>query len=319
MLNNRLTFELDYFQNLRSKILMTSDATTPASAGFNLPPENLGKVKNKGFEFTVGYNNSIGDLRYNVSINGGYSKNKIIKLPETPGLMPWQLSKGHTFGTNGPAFLVYEYAGVFVDQADINKNTIDYSAATPKLSPGDMKIKDYDGNGKINADDRVRLDKNRDPWFTGGINIGLQYKNFDCSILFQGATGGLLFFGTESGDIGNFLKYSFDHRWSVDNPSTVDPRLANRGNTYYAGGAFGTNTYWLRSSNYLRLKNFEIGYNIPSQLLTKYGVGSFRIYANGINLFTMDKMKIWDPESTSGNGQYYPQSRILNFGARVTF
>jgi len=319
MLNNRLTFELDYFQNLRSKILMTSDATTPASAGFNLPPENLGKVKNKGFEFTVGYNNSIGDLRYNVSINGGYSKNKIIKLPETPGLMPWQLSKGHTFGTNGPAFLVYEYAGVFVDQADINKNTIDYSAATPKLSPGDMKIKDYDGNGKINADDRVRLDKNRDPWFTGGINIGLQHKNFDCSILFQGATGGLLFFGTESGDIGNFLKYSYDHRWSVDNPSTVDPRLANRGNTYYAGGAFGTNTYWLRSSNYLRLKNFEIGYNIPSQLLTKYGVGSFRIYANGINLFTMDKMKIWDPESTSGNGQYYPQSRILNFGARVTF
>jgi TonB-linked SusC/RagA family outer membrane protein len=318
-LNNKLTFELDFFHNIRSKILMTNEAQTPASAGMSLPPENLGKVKNTGFEFNIGYNDQIGDLRYNVSVNGGYAKNEVIKLPETPGLLPHQLSKGHTFGTNGAAFLVYEYDGVFIDQADIDKNTIDYSAATNGLRPGDMKFKDIDGNGKINADDRVRLDKNRDPWFTGGVNIYLQYKNFDCTILFQGATGGLLFFGTESGTIGNFLQYNYDHRWTVENPSSVDPRLANRGNTYYTNSAFGLNTYWLRSSNYLRMKNFEIGYNLPAKISEKAAISNFRVYVSGLNLFTFDKMKIWDPESTSGNGQYYPQSRIISVGARLTF
>lgn len=318
-LNNRLTFELDVFNNIRTKILMQNSAVVPASAGISLPPENLGKVSNKGFEFTIGYNDNFGDLRFSVSVNGGYARNKVINLPETPGLLPHQLSKGKTFGTDGAAFLVYEYDGVFIDQSDIDKNNVDYSAATGKLLPGDMKLKDIDGNGKIDADDRIRLEKNRDPWFTGGVNFNLQYKNFDCSILFQGATGGLLFIGTESGTIGNFLKYSYDHRWTVENPSSTDPRLVNRGNTYFAGGAFGLNTYWLRKSNYLRLKNIEFGYNLPSKIGQKAGITNLRLYANGINLITFDKMKIYDPESTSGNGQYYPQSRILNVGVRVSF
>jgi TonB-linked SusC/RagA family outer membrane protein len=317
--NSRLNFEFDVFNNIRTRILMQNSAVVPASAGITLPPENLGKVSNKGFEFTIGYNEQFGDLRFSVSVNGGYARNKVINLPETPGLKPHQLSKGHTFGTDGAAFLVYEYDGVFVDQDDINKNTVDYSAATNKLLPGDMKFRDVDGNGKIDADDRIRLDKNRDPWFTGGVNFNLQYKNFDASILFQGASGGLLFFGTESGTIGNFLQYSYDHRWTVENPSSVDPRLVNRGNTYFAGGAFGFNTYWLRKSNYLRLKNLEVGYNLPTKIGQKAGITNLRLYANGINLVTFDKMKIWDPESTSGNGQYYPQSRILNVGARVSF
>ena len=85
------------------------------------------------------------------------------------------------------------------------------------------------------------------------------YKTFDLSILFQGATGGLLYIGTESGDIGNYLKYSYDHQWTIDKPSSVDPRIANRGNTYYSGG----NTYFLRNSDYFRLKNIELGYNLP--------------------------------------------------------
>jgi TonB-linked SusC/RagA family outer membrane protein len=318
-LNSRLTFELDVFNNIRTKILMQNSAVTPASAGMTLPPENLGKVKNRGFEFNIGYSDHVGDLQYRVSVNGGYAKNEVINLPETPGLQPYQYSKGHTFGTDGAAFLVYEYNGVFTDQDDINKNTIDYSAATNKLLPGDMKLRDVNNDGKINADDRVRLEKNRDPWFTGGLNINLQYKAFDCSILMQGATGGLLFIGTESGTIGNFLQYSYDHRWSVENPSSTDPRLANRGNTFYNGGSFGINTYWLRSSNYLRLKNIEFGYNLPAKIGEKAGISNLRLYVNGINLVTLDKMKIWDPESTSGNGQYYPQSRILNVGARVSF
>ena len=149
------------------------------------------------------------------------------------------------------------------------------------------------------------------------MNFG--YKSFDLSILFQGASGGLLFFGTESGDIGNYLQYSYDHRWSVDHPSSVDPRLANRGDTYYTGGGAGNNTYFLRNSNYIRLKNIELGYNLNPSIGKRAGISNFRLYASALNLITWDKMKIWDPESTSGSGQYYPQSRILNTGVRITF
>jgi len=128
-----------------------------------------------------------------------------------------------------------------------------------------------------------------------------------------------LYIGTESGDIGNYLQYSYDHQWTIDKPSSVDPRIANRNNTYYAGGAAGVNTYFLRSSDYLRLKNVELGFNLPAAIGNKAGVSNLRLYVNGLNLITWDKMKIWDPESTSGSGQYYPQGRIINVGARVTF
>ncbi|HOA38301.1 MAG TPA: SusC/RagA family TonB-linked outer membrane protein, partial [Flavihumibacter sp.] len=111
----------------------------------------------------------------------------------------------------------------------------------------------------------------------------------------------------------------FDHRWTFDAPSSQYPRTASRNNTYFTGGGAAFNDYWLRKSDYFRLKNFEIGYTLPAQLLKKVAINNFRVYANGVNLITWDKMKIFDPEATSGGGQYYPQSRIINFGVNVTF
>jgi TonB-linked SusC/RagA family outer membrane protein len=320
--NNRINFELDYFYNKRDKIAIQKQGSTPSSSGITnlLPPVNLGRLDNKGWEFKIGYNGQSGDLTYNVSVNGGYAKNKVIFWDEPPSGPEWQRSTGHSIGSNGYAFLALQYDGVFRDQKEIDANTIDYGPiGGTKLRPGDMKFKDVDGDNKITADDRVRMDKNRDPTFTGGISINVGYKNFDLSILFQGATGGLLFIGTESGDIGNYLQYSYDHRWSITSPSSTDPRLANRNNTYYSGGTGGANTYWLRNSNYLRLKNVEIGYNLSPEIGKRVGISNFRVYANGLNLITWDKMKIWDPESVSGSGQYYPQARLLNLGFRVTF
>lgn len=321
MLNGKLSFEFDYFYNKRTNILIQKLGSTPASAGITLPPVNLGRVDNKGYEFKVGYNGQAGDFTYSVSVNGGYAKNKVVFYDEPPGAPDWQKATGHSFGSNGYNFLAYEYDGVFKDEAEIKANTVDYSALVGELRPGDMKFKDVDHNGKINADDQVRLDKNRDPTFSGGMNINLGYKNFDCSIMFQGATGGLLYIniGNESGDIGNFLQYDYDHQWTVDKPSSVYPRIANRGDTYYTQGAAGNNTYWLRSSNYLRLKNFEIGYTLPATIGKKAAINNLRIYVSGLNLVTWDKMKIWDPESTSSDAHYYPQARILNVGASVKF
>src|SRR5699024_7689549 len=229
---------------------------------------------------------------------------------EAPGSPEWQKATGHSFGSNGENWLAYKYDGVFKDQNEIDKNEIDYSGLTNELQPGDMKFKDINNDGKIDGDDRVRLDKNRDPTFSGGLNLNMQYKNFDLSVMFQGATGGLLWIGIEgeSGDIGNFLQYTYDHQWTIENPSNQYPRIANRGDTYYAAnGAASMNTYYLRSNNYLRLKNVELGYTLPLRISKKASIENLRIYVSGLNLLTWDKMKIWDPESTSSDGHYYPQ------------
>ncbi|HTE26949.1 SusC/RagA family TonB-linked outer membrane protein [Flavitalea sp.] len=320
-LNNKLNFEFEFFYNKRDKILVRNEAAVPNSSGIadKLPPVPLGKLDNKGWEFKVGYSDMIGDFRYTVSANGGYAKNRILAWPDTKGIPEYQKAVGRGFGTSGVNFLVYESDGVFRDQKDIDANTIDYSAATSKLIPGDMKFKDMNNDKKINADDRVSQDWNRDPIFTGGLNINLGWKNFDLSILFQGAAGGRLYINTESGDIGNYLEYTYKNRWTVENPSSEHPRIANRGGTYYTGGGYGSNTYYFRKSDYVRLKNVELGYNLPAAIGSKVGLQNARIYVNGLNLITWDQMKIWDPEATSNNGQYYPQARILSVGARVTF
>jgi len=318
-LNNKLSLEFDYFYNKRTNILISRGSSVPESSGITdrLPPVNLGKVNNKGFEFKLSYNDQVGDLNFGVSVNGGYAKNKIIFWDETPGAPEWQRSTGRVTSS----WLVYDYDGVFKDQADINANTLNYSALTGTLRPGDMKFKDINGDGKINADDKIRLDKNGTPTFTGGVNFNVQYKGFDLSVLIQGATGGMQIVGlTESGDIGNFLEWSYLNRWSIDNPSSVNPRLSNRGATYYTDSNNAlNNTYWLRSNNYIRLKNVELGYTLPNKLVEKVGLNSVRVYTNGLNLATLDKIKIWDPESTNTSGQYYPQARVINMGIKATF
>lgn len=322
LLNSKLNFEFDYFINKRDKALFVQSGVIPQTAGISniLPPVNYAKLNNRGYEFKVGYAGQYGELKYNVSVNGGYSKNKIVLWNEAAGVPEWQRSTGKPFGSNGSSYLVYLYDGVFATQKDIDANTINYSdVGGGNLRPGDMKFKDINNDKKINNDDKVRLDNTRDPTFTGGLNINLQFRDFDCSILFQGATGGLLGLATESGDIGNYLEYDYFHRWTVDNPSSVYPRIASRDNTYYTGGAGGANSYRLKNTNYVRFKNVEIGYNTPASVLKKAGMSNLRVYANAINLITWDELGVFDPEAISGNGQYYPQSRVINVGARVSF
>jgi TonB-dependent starch-binding outer membrane protein SusC len=278
-------------------------------------------VDNKGYEFKVGYSGNVGEFRYNVGVNGGYAKNKIVFWDETPGRPEYQLSTGKVLPTDvgdPDAMLLYQYDGVFATQKDVDANKLDYTGVggAGKLFPGSMKFKDVNGDGKIDANDRIRSDKSRIPRFQGGITLSAQYKNFDLSVLFQAATGAEIFLQTESGTIGNYLQYSYDHRWTLDNPSSVDPRTVDRNNQYFSN----RNTYYMFSTNYIRLKNFELGYNLPSVLLKKVGINRLRLYVNGLNMLTWSKMKgTLDPESTSSSGQYYPQSKIINTGVTVTF
>lgn len=312
LFDGRINFEFDVFMNKRTNILWQRNASIPQSTGMTLPAENIGKVNNKGWEFNVGYNGASGDLKYNASINGGYAKNKIIFWDESPGAPEWQRTTGKT--TNSGMYYIYD--GIFKDESDIAANNLDYSDITNNLRPGDMKYKDYDGDGAITPDDRVRRDRNTTPTFQGGLNIGLQYRNFDMAVLFQGATGGeLMVSSAESGAIGNYLLEFYEDRWTVDNPSSEFPRIADRSDQYYSSG----NTYWLQSTNYVRLKNLEIGYTFPIELIRKVGVSNLRLYANGLNLFTISNIKAYDPESVNQTGQYYPQARIINFGASINF
>ena len=316
LFNNKVDLTLEYFYNKRDQILIQRNASIPNSAGFVAPPENLGRVVNRGFEFNIGYNGKAGkDLTFRVGANGGYAKNRVVFMDETPGIPEYQKQEGKPLN----AYLVYKSAGVFRDQDEIDKNTIDYSGVTGQLLPGDMKFEDVNGDGKISADDQVRLDQNNTPTFNFGATIDVRYKGFDLSILFQGATGAAIRIQTESGDIGNYLKYSYDNRWTIDNPSSEHPRLASRGDTYYTGGNYGFNTYYLFSKNYVRLKNIELGYNIPTNLLSKFKVSNLRFFVNGLNVFTIDKNKIFDPEATVESGVYYPQPRVINAGLSLTF
>jgi TonB-linked SusC/RagA family outer membrane protein len=316
MLEGRIFFEFDYFINKRTNILWPRFGSVPQSTGMVLPPENIGEVQNRGYDFNVGYNGQIGDLSFNASVNGGYAQNEILFWDEAPGAPAWQQTTGRPMYT----YQVYEYDGVFASQEEIDASNIDYSALTKTLRPGDMKYKDLYGpdgvpDGKITPDDMVRTDYTAIPTFQGGVNIGARYKNFDLSILFQGATGARLPVITESGSIGNYLLETYENRWTVDNPSSEHPRIADRNNQWYSTN----NTYWLRNSDYVRLKNFEIGYSLPTDLLSRVGISNMRVYTNGLNLFTLDNLDVYDPESGSASGQYYPQSRIINFGATVTF
>ncbi len=318
LFKNRIDFTFEYFYNKRDQILIQKTGSTPASSGISslLPPVNAGIVQNSGFEFNVGYNSKAeNDLRFRVGINGGYARNKVVFMDEIPGAPSYQLQEGKPIG----AFLVYQSDGAFLNQAEVDANTIDYSAVTSKLIPGDMKLVDYNGDGKINADDQVRTNKNQTPTFNFGATVDIRYKGFDLNLLFQGATGAALRIQTESGDIGNFLKYSHDNRWSVDSPSSVHPRLASRGDTYYTGGNFGNNTYFLFSKNYIRLKNIELGYSLPATVVQRVKLSNVRLFVNGLNVFTVAANNVFDPEANASGGVSYPLSRVINTGLTITF
>ncbi|MBD3630100.1 TonB-dependent receptor [Cyclobacterium sp.] len=315
LLQGQIFFELDYFYNLRTNILWRKNASVPQSSGLAnlLPAENIGEVENQGVDFNIGYRGQKGDLSYSISANGGYAKNKILFWDEPPGAPDWQLATGKPMNTPNP---VYLYDGVFPNQAAIDAEELDYTDITNQLRPGDMKFKDYDGDGAITPLDRVRLDRNNIPRFQGGVNMNASFRNWDMSVLFQGAAGAIALVSLgESGNIGNYLLEFYENRWTIDNESTEYPRIANRSDQYYSSG----NDFWYRSSDYIRLKNLEIGYTVPQQFGERFGISNLRFYANGLNLLTWDKLKVYDPESDNATGQYYPQARVINAGLSVTF
>jgi TonB-linked SusC/RagA family outer membrane protein len=313
LMNNRLYFEFDVFDNRRSNILWVRNASVPNSTGLSLPSENIGKVKNQGVDYLVGFRDHIGDFVYDISFNGGYSRNKIIYWDEAPGRPDYQQSTGKPIPTNPSSSdndLYYQAIGIFSDQA-----AIDSYPHWNGARPGDIIFQDVNEDGKIDGNDRVRSDKTNIPRFIGGFNAKLSYKQFDLSFLFQGASGAVAYIWTESGNDGNYLKSYYDDRWWSGNINSKGPR-ANISTAEYW---HNRNTYFLYNTDYIRLKNMELGYNVPKTINRKLGVTDLRIYFSGYNLLTFSKLKDYDPEMSSERGRNYPAQRVLNMGVSLSF
>jgi TonB-dependent starch-binding outer membrane protein SusC len=306
--NNRMQFEVDYFNYHRDNILWQRDAALPLMAGFSLPDENIGEVKSYGVETTLSYLQGVSsDLFLNATFTLSYADNEILFFDEPDGIPEWQRNEGMPMNTN----LYYNVIGVFQDEQDIE----DYPS-WDGAQPGDLIFEDVNGDGVIDADDRIRDDRTNFPKWTGGLEFSVTYRNWDFTTFWQGAAGAAIYTQTESGEIGNFRQSFAENRWTPDNPSEEHPRTWNRSDEYWASNA---NTYFLESTDYVRLKTLEIAYTLPASLTTSLGIQRAKLSVSGFNLLTFTGLEDLDPEAAAGSGQYYPQRRSVRAGLSVTF
>ncbi|MEC5147726.1 TonB-dependent receptor [Chitinophaga sp. 212800010-3] len=307
ILGDKLAFEGDYFYTRRSNILVSRSLSMPGYTGMTLPQENIGRVENKGFEMVLSHKNDIRKFHYEIIGTVTHAKNKILFWDETPNVPVWQQSTGKQIG----APLYYEAIGIYKTQDEVDK-----SAHIGGARAGDVIFKDQNGDGVIDDLDRIRIDRTENPTWIFGLTLTAKFKNFDFTMLWQGATGASQYLRTESGLIGNFPMAFVQDRWTEQNTNASWPRAYDRDREYWVNRQ---NTFWFWNTNYARLKTLDIGYNIPSAVCKRIGLQNLRVYVSGQNLLTIDKVKIFDPEAPAGSGQYYPQTKIYNVGLNVTF
>lgn len=316
---NALHLVVDVFHEKRNDILCTP-GTIPSTVGVtSLPSINAGIVTNKGFEVELEHRKYYRDWGYSIKGNFSYATNKIVSADEPDKSdKPWQ----RRAGTNIDEMYGYTAEGLFQSWDEINDPDVPKTTAA-NLQPGDIRYKDLNGDGTINDDDRGYLGKNSTPDKIVGLSLGGNWKGFDVSVLFQAALGGHTWFtGSAVWPFESKASVSSDvlnNYWSADNTAEQNatvyyPRLSSD----HSDNNYTNSTYWLRSSDYLRLKNVEIGYRLPKSAVRFLGVEELRLYANAVNLITWDHMKIFDPEAPGG-GINYPQMKVFNFGVHVSF
>lgn len=291
-----------------------NQATIPASVGLSAPTINYGAMNNKGFEFLMGHRNKINELAYNVDFNFSLNRNKITQLiAPSYGLQSNQV--GHEFG----AFYLVEWIGIFQSQKEIDEAPL--HQYNPK--PGDLRFKDQNGDKLINADDRVIV-PGRYPKFIYGGNIGLDWKNFDMSIFVQGVSGTKHYI-SRRGE-WPFLRMApptkeWRNAWTPENPTNEMPAL------YiwpYSPIWSTNNTYFLKNTSYVRLKNIQFGYTFPSEISRKIGLQDLRIYVSADNWFTLAPWTTSDPERDEDvhygyqtEAGSYPNVKTLTFGVKL--
>lgn len=318
-LNQRLALTIDAFYEYRFDIItdMNSDGIMgyPDIVGKDAALQNLGEVSNRGVDIELSWNDKIGkDFRYYIRPNLTFSRNRLEYKAEVARKNSWRKETGKRLYEN----FVYVFDHFVADQEEADRlNKIGYQP-WGQLIPGDVVYKDLDRNGVIDDEDRTAMGNPRSPELMFGIPFGFQYKNFDFSVLLQGATkSSILLNGAavfdfpqfEQDKIGRVKKMHLD-RWTPETAATAKYPALHYGT--HDNNKNGNSSLFLYDASYLRLKNVEIGYNVSPKLLRKFHVQQARIYVQGLNLLTFDKLGDVDidPETKSGDGaSWYPIQR----------
>ena len=302
-----LGFEVDLFKTDRSNILTSRNASIPQYTGLlNLPSENIGKVQNQGMELLLTHHSNLGKVGFNVSGNFMYARNKVIDIDETPWGEghDYMKAEGKPMGTE----LYYHSIGIFHTQEQLDSYPHIAGAGL-----GDLIYEDVDNNSVINGMDRVRANLMHFPEIVFGLNVGLNWKDFDVSMLLQGQGRVQQLVHMRIDNTGNAFKVRTEDRWTPENINGTMPRVESITSTS------AESDFWMKDATFLRLKNLELGYTLPRALSNKLKISNARVYLNGYNLLTLDKLKVMDPESDQAGANYYPQMKIFNAGISLTF
>jgi hypothetical protein len=311
-LNNRLTAEFDYYDRLTTGMILGTQLSTLLNGAYDAPRENIGDLRNRGVELTLGWRDQIGQISYVISANGSYNANYIEK---------WSgfLGRG---ATNSGNFVFpdmpYNYVYTYVDHG-IAQTWQDVYDATPQgASPGDILREDLNGDGRIDANDKKaypRISRDR-PTTNYGVSVGVSWKGFDLSALLQGARGRKDHWLNIYNNVNPvttryaFTEEHWNNPWSAENRDAAWPRLGGNANREET-------TFWLDNLNYLRMKNLQVGYKVSPDMLGRIRLTSFRIYASAENLFTITKYRGLDPEKTGGRSDAYPINKSYSIGVNI--
>ena len=339
LFNDDLSIVFDLFKERRENILLKREHSIPSFLGYNTsaPYGNIGIIENKGFDGTIEYNKRINKdwviaLRGNVTFN----KDKWIQgeLPEQK--YEWMNQYGHNI--NGVKGYVAE--GLFTqteidDMARWESLSDANKAITPKpfasqfgtVKAGDIKYKDLNNDGQIDAYDQTYISRGDVPTTVYGFGFTVGWKDLSVGMMFQGVAGAERVLNGSSinpfnggGGSGN-LYSNIDDRWTEENPdqNAFYPRLSYGSETTSNINNFQKSTWWVRNMNFLRLKTLQISYNLPKPWVNKVHLKNAAVYVMGTNLFTLSRFKLWDPELNTDNGASYPNTTSYSVGINFTF
>ncbi|MEO5892236.1 MAG: TonB-dependent receptor [Ferruginibacter sp.] len=297
----------DWYKKDAYDILAT--LPVPASLGLSGPTTNDGAVRNTGMELALTHSNNIGQLHYDVNFQISSNKNKVVSiLTPTKGAIE--------VGLPYNSYYIYEWIGIFQDQAEIDKSAKQNN--NPK--PGDLKMKDQNGDGIIDANDRKSF--TRFPKYNYSVSVNFAWKGFSLAVFLQAVEGSTAFLNA-----GNWTSFPFregippsvEYRnaWTPENHSNTVPAVHDFS---YAGVYGYTSSFLLKNSSYLRLKNTYLSYTLPQSILKTIKAKELSVYVSGSNLLTFTKFKDGDPEGPEGADlNQFPQLRSFNFGLNVKF
>lgn len=326
LFTNRVMLTADYYKKTTSDLLY--DVPLPTSTGYSTSLQNIGKIGNHGFEFTLNTVNIDREFKWNTNFNISFNRNEILDLGNVKGDVPAGQASGHLQLSNSGILRVGEPLGVFygLKTDGIFQNQAEIDASAQKTAkPGDRRYVDTNTDGVINAGDRVILGQAQ-PKYSFGFSNTFTFKGFDLVVFFQGVRGNSVFninrFELESmTGVSNQSAAVLD-RWTPENPSNTIPRATATGVPYQVTDR------QIEDGSYIRLKNIQLGYTFSGDLLEKVKMSSARIYVSGQNLVTWTDYSGFDPEVSRFGGDAfsmgtdygsYPVAKMMLVGLSLTF